>query len=86
MKLCILAAFALTVSASTCLAKPAPASTARDAAPAAKAPSNGPKARTVIGHDGQDAAQRCSTDNPNIEYRDCVNASTRDSNAKVRLA
>jgi hypothetical protein len=28
----------------------------------------------------------CSKDNPYIEYRDCVNANTRDKNAKVRLA
>jgi hypothetical protein len=28
---------------------------------------------------------QCSRDNPFIEYRDCVNASTRDPNAKVRL-
>ncbi len=31
-------------------------------------------------------ALQCSKDNPYIEYRDCVNASTRDSNAKVRMA
>jgi hypothetical protein len=84
MKICLLAVFALSVSASASLAKPTPAPTARDSAPAAKAPIR--KAGTVIGQDGQDAAQRCSTENPNIEYRDCVNASTRDSNAKVRLA
>ena len=28
----------------------------------------------------------CSKEDPYIEYRDCVNASTRDSNAKVRDA
>jgi hypothetical protein len=86
MKLFILAAFALTVSASACFAKPAPAKPPRETASAAKTASNSPKAGTTIGHDGQDAAQRCSTENPNIEYRDCVNASTRDANAKVRLA
>jgi hypothetical protein len=84
MKLCILAAIALTVSAPACFAKPAPAKPAREAA--AKTASNAPKAGTTIGHDGQDAAARCSTENPNIEYRDCVNASTRDANAKVRMA
>ena len=29
---------------------------------------------------------QCSKDDPYIEYRDCVNASTRDNNAKVRMA
>jgi hypothetical protein len=51
-----------------------------------KPPSNLRKSGTAIGRDGQDANQRCSSENPNIEYRDCVNASTRDPNAKVRLA
>jgi len=44
-----------------------------------------PKAAVAIGRDGQDTRHRCSTENPNIEYRDCVNASTRDPNAKVRM-
>lgn len=38
-----------------------------------------------IGRDGQDTRQFCSSQNPNIEYRDCVNAKTRDPNAKVRM-
>jgi len=38
-----------------------------------------------IGRDGQDTRQVCSAQNPNIEYRDCVNATTRDPNAKVRM-
>jgi hypothetical protein len=38
-----------------------------------------------IGRDGQDTRQVCSNQNPHIEYRDCVNASTRDPNAKIRL-
>jgi hypothetical protein len=84
MKLCILVALILTVSATASFAEQPRASRAREAA--AKAPSNGRKAGTVIGRDGQDANQRCSSENPNIEYRDCVNASTRDPNAKVRLA
>jgi hypothetical protein len=42
-------------------------------------------AEAPIGRDGQDTRQVCSSQNPNIEYRDCVNASTRDPNAKVRL-
>jgi hypothetical protein len=28
----------------------------------------------------------CSKDNPNINYLNCVNANTRDRNAKVRMA
>ncbi|MGZ3272546.1 MAG: hypothetical protein ACXU82_04430 [Caulobacteraceae bacterium] len=43
------------------------------------------RAAAPIGRDGQNASHRCSTENPNIEYRDCVNASTRDPNAKVRM-
>lgn len=35
---------------------------------------------------GDHGELRCSKDNPYIEYRDCVNASTRDNNAKVRMA
>jgi hypothetical protein len=38
-----------------------------------------------LGRDGQDTRQVCSNQNPNIEYRDCVNASTRDPNAKIRM-
>lgn len=38
-----------------------------------------------LGRDGQDTKQFCSKQNPNIEYRDCVNAATRDPNAKVRM-
>ena len=86
MKLRILSAIVLALTASAGFAKPIPTPTAREAVPAPKPTANARKAETVIGHDGQDAAQRCSAGNPNIEYRDCVNASTRDSNAKVRLA
>jgi hypothetical protein len=32
-----------------------------------------------------DGRQRCSAENPNIEHRDHINASTWDPNAKVRL-
>lgn len=56
----------------------------------ARGPSSGAilvarRAAVVIGRDGQDPSHRCSVENPNIEYRDCVNASTRDPNAKVRM-
>lgn len=50
------------------------------AGPAQTAASQAP-----LGRDGQDTRQVCSNQNPHIEYRDCVNASTRDPNAKVRL-
>ncbi len=80
MKLCLLAAAALTISAPACFAKQAPGKP-----PAARTSTNTHKVASGIGLDGQDTALRCSTENPNIEYRDCVNASTRDSNAKVRL-
>jgi hypothetical protein len=44
-----------------------------------------PQAAVAIGRDGEDPNRRCSNENPNIEYRDCVNASTRDPNVKVRM-
>jgi hypothetical protein len=42
-------------------------------------------AEAPLGRDGQATSHLCSTQNPNIEYRDCVNAATRDPNAKVRM-
>lgn len=42
-------------------------------------------AEAPIGRDGQDTRQVCSSQNQTIVYRDCVNAATRDPNAKVRL-
>ena len=42
-------------------------------------------AEAPLGRDGQDTRQVCSSQNQTIEYRDCVNAATRDPNAKVRL-
>jgi hypothetical protein len=42
-------------------------------------------AEAPLGRDGQATSHVCSSQNPNIEYRDCVNAATRDPNAKVRL-
>lgn len=73
---------ALTVAVAAALGGPAAfARPARPGAPAARTAS----AEAPIGRDGQDTRQVCSNQNPNIEYRDCVNASTRDPNAKVRL-
>jgi hypothetical protein len=58
--------------------------------PAAPGSSSAANARTAsaeapLGRDGQATSLVCSNRNPNIEYRDCVNAATRDPNAKVRL-
>lgn len=58
--------------------------------PAASSPGPAPESRTAsaeapLGRDGQATSLVCSSQNPHIEYRDCVNASTRDPNAKVRL-
>ncbi len=53
--------------------------------PSAQAPAKVASAEAPLGRDGQAASNRCSKDNPFIEYRDCVNASTRDPNAKVRM-
>jgi hypothetical protein len=76
MKIVVLAALALTFSSTASLAEQRRPQLAR---------ADGHRAAVTIGRDGQDTSQRCSSENPNIEYRDCVNASTRDPNAKVRL-
>ena len=69
-------AFAAALAAPAAFAKPAPVRATAIRTASSEAP---------IGRDGQDTRQVCSNQNPNIEYRDCVNASTRDPNAKVRL-
>ncbi len=65
----------------------ASAAYAEDRAPAqTPAPaSQSASSEAPLGRDGQDTKQFCSKQNRNIEYRDCVNASTRDPNAKVRM-
>jgi hypothetical protein len=83
MKSFVFAAFALTICASPCFAQGARGGAAHGAV--SHTASNTSRAAAVLGRDGQDARQRCSAENPNIEYRDCVNASTRDPNAKIRL-
>ena len=83
MKTLALTAFALSVCASPSFAEQAHGGSAHRTA--AHVASNEAKAAVVLGRDGEDARQRCSSENPNIEYRNCVNASTRDPNAKVRL-
>lgn len=61
----------------------------------AQEPAAGAATASGLAHaDGRDQAKTsgdhrelpCSKDNPYIEYRDCVNAHTRDRNAKVRMA
>jgi hypothetical protein len=77
MKTIALTAFSLAMWASFALAEP------RRPAPAQH--EHRPKAAVAMGRRGEDVTARCSAENPNIEYRDCVNASTRDPSAKVRL-
>ena len=57
------------------------------AQPQASAPAAGKvaSAEAPLGRDGKAAANYCSKENRFIEYRDCVNAFTRDPNAKVRM-
>ena len=83
MKTFALAALTLAVLSSPCLAEELHPAQAREAA--ANNTVRVARASVAIGRDGQNASHRCSTENPNIEYRDCVNASTRDPNAKVRM-
>jgi hypothetical protein len=82
MKAFVLAAFVTAVCASPCFAEGARGGPVRIAAQGFP---SGPRAAAVNGRDGEDARQRCSSENRNIEYRDCVNASTRDPNAKIRM-
>lgn len=85
MKTFALAALTLSLLASAGHAQESRADNARSPSAVANGPSSIHKAVVVIGRDGQDAGHHCSNENPNIEYRDCVNASTRDPNAKIRL-
>ncbi len=61
------------------------AAPAQQQQPSAQAPAKVANAEAPLGRDGQATSNYCSKENPFIEYRDCVNASTRDPNAKVRL-
>ena len=73
-------ALTAALAAPAAFAKPAPAqSQARSTL------THTASAEAPLGKDGQDTRQFCSSQNPNIEYRDCVNAATRDPNAKVRM-
>ena len=79
-----------TLFASTAFAEErASATLPADVAPAAApAPNNaGPSAAVAApaGEAGLSSRNLCSKEDPYIEYRDCVNASTRDANAKVRM-
>ena len=78
LALCL--AFTAALAAPAAFAKPAPAR-----APARSTLSRTAAAEAPPGKDGQNTSLYCSSQNPNIEYRDCVNAATRDPNAKVRM-
>ena len=82
MKIIAFAAVAVSLLASAAGAEAKPAPRAHGGARESSTP---PRAAVAIGRDGEDTSPRCSNENPNIEYRDCVNASTRDPNAKIRL-
>ena len=84
MKTFALATLTVVVLSSPCLPEEVRPAQVRDAA-ANNGVTRMARAAVAIGRDGQNASHRCSTENPNIEYRDCVNASTRDPNAKVRM-
>lgn len=68
------------------------ASSAEEAAASASAPAQAAAPAVTIPREAEPkAASRrpsvvdlCSRSDPYIEYRDCVNAATRDPNAKVR--
>ena len=75
----------LALSLALAAALAAPAAFARQAAPRAAVQAVRLASEPPIGRDGQDSRQVCSNQNPHIEYRDCVNASTRDPNAKIRM-
>jgi len=77
----ILLANAALWSAPAFAEEPAPAPTTVATASGETAGSAG-----RAGASGEHPELLCSKDDPYIEYRDCVNASTRDSNAKVRMA
>jgi hypothetical protein len=74
--------FALSLALAAALA---PAAFAKPAPVRADAPTVRVASEPPMGRDGQDSRQVCSNQNPHIEYRDCVNASTRDPNAKIRM-
>ena len=78
--LILLLAFAAALSA-------APAFAEDGASPATQTASVQPEPRSEAPtRDGQYVGALCSKADPYIEYRDCVNAATRDQNAKVRDA
>jgi hypothetical protein len=85
MKMLALAGLALPFLLSAGCAQVSGAGPAVHALAAIHGSSTRPRAAVAVGRDGADPNSRCSNENPSIEYRDCVNASTRDPNAKVRL-
>jgi hypothetical protein len=82
--------FALALATFSLIAAAGAHAEERAAAPAQAAAQPQQTERTAsaeapLGRDGQQTSARCSKANPFMEYRDCVNASTRDPNAKVRM-
>lgn len=85
MKILALTALGLPLLLSAACAQVSAAGSAAPALATTQGLSTAARAAVAVGRDGMDPNRRCSTENPNIEYRDCVNASTRDPNVKVRL-
>ena len=80
--------FALALASLSLIAAAGAHAEERTAAPAqaaAQQPERTASAEAPLGRDGQQTSARCSKANPFMEYRDCVNAATRDPNAKVRM-
>lgn len=85
MKMLALAGLALPLLLSFGCAQVPGARPAVHALAASYGPSTTSRAAVTVGRDGMDPNSRCPNENPNIDYRECVNASTRDPNVKVRL-
>jgi hypothetical protein len=81
--------FALVLASLSLMAAAGAHAEEQSSAPAqqasAQAPAKVASAEAPLGRDGKAAANYCSKENRFIEYRDCVNAFTRDPNAKVRM-
>ena len=77
--------FALALILASAMGASAAFAEDKAATPAPSADTRTASAEAPLGRDGQATANLCSNQNPNIVYRDCVNAATRDPNAKVRM-
>ena len=76
----------LAVAAALAGSSAATSAFAEDQAPSTETASTQPERSEPPTRDGQYVGSLCSRADPYIEYRDCVNAATRDQNAKVRDA